>query len=106
MLQRIYEDHVGDADIFVTPLRIHQSTFLGVDHIDGAVGTGPALSDSHGVFTDVAGGIRSPTVELLEHGLIAYFVPPYNEKPRHRESSRVTRTGWDVMGRDGTPTCT
>jgi hypothetical protein len=79
-LQRIYEDHVGGPDIFVTPLRIHRSTLTGVDHIEDDDTSGTDLAKICGVFTDAAGGILAPTVELLEHALIAYFVPPYNEK--------------------------
>jgi hypothetical protein len=78
-LQRIYEDHVGGPDVFVTPLRIHQSSLLGLDHIADGDDRGPNLANYYGVFADAKGAVLAPTVELLEHALIAYFVPPYNE---------------------------
>jgi hypothetical protein len=37
------------------------------------------------------GGILSPTVELLEYALIAYFVPPYNEKLTEWRAEAPTR---------------
>lgn len=90
-LQRIYEDHVGGPDIFVTPLRIHRSALTGVDHIEDDDTSEPDLAKIRGVFTDTAGGILAPTVELLEHALIAYFVPPYNEKLTEWRAEAPTR---------------
>lgn len=79
-LPRIYEDHLsGDWDIFVTPLEVEYVTMESDDHIDDMEG-GPDLSGYYGVYLDLSTGrVLAPTIDLVEHALIAHFVPHYNK---------------------------
>ncbi|MGW4772030.1 hypothetical protein ACWEO2_28830 [Nocardia sp. NPDC004278] len=80
-LQRIYEDHVdSDYEIFVAPLTFEEGMWTGDDHIDDAE-EGPSLEAYLETFCTSEGNpITSTVVNLIEHSLISYFVPPYNEK--------------------------
>jgi hypothetical protein len=79
-LQRIYEDHVNtDSEIFVAPLSVERSSFRTDDHIDDKE-SGIDLFAYWETFANQAGHILKTSVDLIEHSLIAYFVPPYNEK--------------------------
>ena len=79
-LQRIYEDHVNaDCEIFVAPLSLERSSFVSDDHIDDSE-DGPSMDKYHQAFSSLEGKIKKTSVDLVEHGLIAYFAPPYNEK--------------------------
>ncbi|WP_433615336.1 hypothetical protein ACQP2P_11275 [Dactylosporangium sp. CA-139114] len=91
-LQRIYEDHVGGPDIFVTPLRIHRADLHNVDHIDDDDPGFSLAPDTLNYFRDPFTG--HPTVhavDLIEHALIAYFVPPYNDKLVEWRSDQPTK---------------
>ena len=78
-LQRIYEDHVNDdCEIFVTPLSLERRGIINDDHIDDNE-NGPNLSDYFDTFVDTGGDILKPSVDLIEHALISYFAPPYND---------------------------
>lgn len=78
-LQQIYEDHADlDCDIFVVPLSLERGSLINDDHIDDT-DDGPSLEQYYQHFATRQGGIRKPSVDLIEHSLIAYFSPPYNE---------------------------
>ena len=78
-LQRIYEDHVNDdCEIFVAPLSLERCGFLNDDHIDDTE-YGPDLDDYYDTFVDTKGGILKPAVDLIEHAMISYFAPSYND---------------------------
>jgi hypothetical protein len=78
-LQRIYEDHVNDdCEIFVAPLSLERRGFLNDDHIDDTE-HGPDLDDYYSIFVDTNGGILKPSVDLIEHAMISYFAPSYND---------------------------
>ena len=79
-LQRIYEAHVNDdSEIFVAPLSLERGGLTGDDHIDDAE-PGPSLDAYWESFCDMEGRTLKPAVDLIEHSLIAYFVPYYNDK--------------------------
>ncbi|MFE3187692.1 hypothetical protein ACFXHA_01705 [Nocardia sp. NPDC059240] len=80
-LQRIYEDHVDSGyEIFVAPLAFEDGQWTSDDHIDDSE-QGPSLEEYLKTFRTSAGNpITSTAVDLIEHSLISYFVPPYNEK--------------------------
>ena len=74
-LQRIYEDHTGGSwDIFVAPLIFDEFGYTNDDHIEDKE-NGPDLDLAMDNFSE----IQKPSIDLVEHSLIAYFVPPYNE---------------------------
>ena len=50
----------------------------GDDHIDD-MEDGPSLTAYHSTFGTVEGRLLGASVNVVEHALIAYFVPPYNE---------------------------
>jgi hypothetical protein len=79
-LQRVYEVHAGSAwDIFVTAIRITEVMMEADDHIDDTE-PGFDLDRFYEVFQDaVDGRLLKPSIDLVEHGLIAYFNPPYNK---------------------------
>ncbi|MEV0151988.1 MULTISPECIES: hypothetical protein [unclassified Nonomuraea] len=77
-LQRIYEDHVSRSwDIFVTPIRLFHGSAMSDDHIDD-VEAGFDLDSWLEVFSP-SKGISKTVVDLIEHSLISYFSPHYNE---------------------------
>lgn len=79
-LQRIYEDHVNTGcEIFVASLSLERRGFSNDDHIDDKE-NGPSLDDYYETLAESDGSIRKPAVDLIEHSLISYFAPPYNEK--------------------------
>jgi hypothetical protein len=89
-LQRIYEDHVNtDYEIFVTPLSLDRKGFSNDDHIDDDE-HGPSLSAHNEMLAEPDGGIRKPAVDLIEHSLISYFAPFYNEKLKEWRPDRPT----------------
>jgi hypothetical protein len=82
-LQQIYADHAGaEWDVFLTPLALQRGSISSMDHIDDDDDD----DDSSGFmgyydhFATWAGGLRKPAVDLIEHGLISYFRPHYNQK--------------------------
>jgi hypothetical protein len=78
-LQRIYEDHAGDDwDIFVAPLVLEKRSWSTEDHIDDA-DDGPDIAAYYEKFAVHAEGILKPSIDLIEHSLISYFRPRYNE---------------------------
>ncbi len=78
-LQMIHEHHVNDSyEIFVAPLSIEHAHMSGDDHIDDDE-DGPSLTAFHSTFATVEGRLLKPAVDVVEHALIAYFVPHYNE---------------------------
>jgi hypothetical protein len=89
-LQRIYEDHVNDAyEVFIAPLSLEQGLMASDDHIDDTE-DGPSLTAYHSTFGTVEGRLLEASVDVVEHALIAYFVPPYNEKLTEWRASRPT----------------
>lgn len=79
-LQQIYEDHADvDCDIFVVPLSLERKAWTTDDHIDDD-DRGPSFEKYYQHFATSEGAIRKPSVDLIEHSLISYFAPPYNEK--------------------------
>ncbi|MGW3615320.1 FtsK/SpoIIIE domain-containing protein [Micromonospora sp. NPDC005163] len=81
-LQRVYETHAGgDWDIFVSALRITEILREADDHINDDEPGSIGMEGFYGVFQDARKPrILKASVDLVEHGLIAYFNPPYNEK--------------------------
>ncbi|MEU4535707.1 hypothetical protein AB0G15_12680 [Streptosporangium sp. NPDC023825] len=76
-LQRIYEDHASSGwDIFVTPLRLLQHLIDSDDHIDDDE-DGFDLDEYQKSFGFE--GLQKPSVDLIEHSLISYFSPHYND---------------------------
>ena len=91
-LQRIYEDHVNtDSEIFVAPLSLERGGFRSDDHIEDRE-SGVNLSAYWETFVDQDGYILKPSVDLIEHGLIAYSVSPYNEKLTEWRANKPTET--------------
>ena len=89
-LQRIYEDHVGIAqDIFVAPLHLESRAWSGDDHIEDDE-DGPDPRQFFAEFAEPGGPIKRRAVDLIEHAMIAYFDPPYNQKLRHWDSKSPT----------------
>ncbi|WP_141581690.1 hypothetical protein [Actinomadura sp. WMMA1423] len=89
-LQRIYEDHVDSGcEIFVAPLVLERSMWTSDDHIEDTE-AGPDLSAYLRSFADPDGRVTKPAVDLIEHSLISYFVPPYNEKLREWRAANPT----------------
>ncbi|MDA0564757.1 hypothetical protein LG943_10515 [Streptomonospora sp. S1-112] len=79
-LQRIYEDHSGLSwDIFVSPLVLNKRTWSSDDHLDDT-DDGPSMRLYYEKFAHENGDIRQASVDLIEHSMINYFKPPYNEK--------------------------
>jgi hypothetical protein len=79
-LQMIYEAHINDdCEIFVAPLSLERRGFTGDDHIDDDE-DGPSLDAYYKTFADYEGRILKSSVDLIEHSLIAYFAPTYNDK--------------------------
>lgn len=69
---------------FVTPLHIDHSMFITDDHLDD-MDDGFDFSKFQDVFSEPlsdysSSRILKPGVDLVEHGLIAAFQPPYNKK--------------------------
>jgi hypothetical protein len=78
-LQQIYEDHVDIAcDIFVVPLSLERRAWVSDDHIDDD-DPGPSMEQYYRHFATEQGGVRKASVDLIEHSLISYFTPHYNE---------------------------
>ncbi len=79
-LQRIYEDHVdSDCEIFLAPLSLESSLTSSDDHIEDTE-PGPDMSAYERMFASSDGALKKTVVDLIEHSLISYFAPPYNEK--------------------------
>lgn len=79
-LQKIYETHhASEWDIFITPLIVEEMLSFNDDHIDdfdeGLAG-GLFESELEGDRAEIA----KSTVYVVEHLLIAYFVPGYNRQ--------------------------
>lgn len=77
-IQKIYEDNqASDWDVFVTPLLVERSDTISDDHIydddSGPRSWGKAAADGGWPVSHKA------TVSTLEHLLISYFRPRYNQ---------------------------
>ena len=78
-LQAIYERHqVSNWDIFVTPLQVEYGTYFSDDHIQD-ISEGPNIQYLLDRYADPVNFARQ-TVGLIEHLLISYFRPGWNEK--------------------------
>ncbi|MFJ8691204.1 P-loop NTPase family protein [Micromonospora wenchangensis] len=99
-LQRIYEDHVGGPDIFVTALRVVRASVYPTDHIADSekfriakarkcIGTFVPADDNR---------IPGPAIDLIEHALVAHFVPPYNEALTEWRPDRPTKAMRSAAG--------
>ncbi|MEU6411023.1 hypothetical protein [Microbispora sp. NPDC046933] len=89
-LQRIYEDHVdSDYEIFVVPLVWDRISMINDDHIDDAE-NGPDLYGYYENFVTLDGRLLQASVDLIEHSLISYFTPHYNEKLLEWRTTRPT----------------
>jgi len=91
-LQRIYEDHVDtDCEIFVAPLSLERKLWTNDDHLDSSE-QGPDMASYYRSFAhqDDPHRIRKASVDLVEHSLISYFAPPYNEKLKQWRVSEPT----------------
>ena len=89
-LQRIYEDHVDTGyEIFVAPLSCERVNLGSDDHIDDTE-DGPDLDAFHRTFANPRGQILKPSVDLIEHSLISYFAPHYNEKLKEWRAAEPT----------------
>lgn len=89
-LQMIYEDHVSDPwDIFVSPIALERDSFQSDDHIDDSE-DGPSLDQYIKVFSGGEGKTTKASIDLIEHSLISYFSPPYNEQLRNWNAANPT----------------
>jgi hypothetical protein len=89
-LQKIYADHVNaDCEIFIAPLSLEQGKMVSDDHIDDSE-DGPSLETYYSNFRTTDGRLLKPSVNLIEHALIAYFDAPYNEKLREWRADQPT----------------
>jgi len=81
-LQRIYEDHAASEwDIFVTPLIVDNLLASNDDHIpDDGGGLHGELMDA--ILNGRRDEVARTTVNVIEHMLIAYFQPVYNDRLR------------------------
>ena len=61
------------------PLSLERRGFINDDHINDTE-HGPDLDDYYDTFVDRKGRILKPSVDLIEHAMISYFVPSYNDK--------------------------
>lgn len=79
-LQQIYAEHLSsDWDIFVAPLALHKRSWSPDDHIEDD-DEGPDLNAYYKIFAIEDGDILKPAVDLIEHSLVSYFVPHYNNQ--------------------------
>jgi hypothetical protein len=82
-LQRIYEQHAGEQwDVFVSPLIVDQTYKINDDHIDDdECGLEINAFMNDGVIAEQESGRPlAPAIDLIEHSLIEFFRPPYNQK--------------------------
>jgi hypothetical protein len=78
-LQLIHESHAGEEwDFFVSPLVLRKRSWSGDDHVDDDE-EGPSWDGYYRDFADYGGGIKKDSVDIVEHALISYFKPYYNE---------------------------
>lgn len=89
-LQRVYENEIDGSDIFVTPLRITAASCASVDHIEDDEDGPDILGGYYGYFRDTGGRMLRPSIDIVEHALIAYFSPPYNERLTEWRADRPT----------------
>jgi hypothetical protein len=93
-LQRIYEDHAGeDWDIFISPIVVEKLDRANVDHIDDD--EEPTLnvlgmSKDDPFFSLKSGDFLPTSIDLVEHALISYFSPPYNQLLKEWRPDRPT----------------
>ncbi|MFI9387609.1 hypothetical protein [Kutzneria sp. NPDC052558] len=89
-LQRIYEDHVNaDCEIFVAPLSLERKVWTGDDHIEDDE-DGPSLDAYYDTLAFTDGRMRKTSIDLVEHSLISYFNPHYNEKLKEWQAGNPT----------------
>ncbi|MFI7153006.1 hypothetical protein ACIBO2_49500 [Nonomuraea sp. NPDC050022] len=89
-LQRIYEDHIDSGyEVFVAPLVCDKSILINDDHIDDAE-DGPDLNLYWRDLVAADGSILRASVDLIEHSIISYFAPHYNEKLVEWRAARPT----------------
>ena len=93
-LQRIYEEHSGeDWGVFISPLVIVRSDRSSEDHIDDeeeATLSILGLSSNDPFYDRRRKVILGTSIDMVEHALISYFVPPYNELLREWRPDRPT----------------
>jgi hypothetical protein len=80
-LQRIYEEHAGDAwDIFLSPMIVDNTSWNNWDHLpNDRLGVDPEKAAEHLSGIRDRGNIAPKlSIDLIEHGLIVAFQPPYN----------------------------
>ncbi len=93
-LQKIYEDHSGeDWSIFVSPLSVVKTERSSDDHIDDQEEPtvnilGMSADDAFYDFRRKS--ILPSSIDLIEHALITYFAPPYNELLKEWRPERPT----------------
>jgi hypothetical protein len=91
-VQRIYEEHAGEAwDIFISPIIIEDTNCGNWDHLPDDR-RGFDLEAVHALAGDqLRGGIAPKlSVDIVEHALISAFQPPYNVKLTEWEPSNPT----------------
>ena len=93
-LQRIYEEHSGeDWGVFISPLVIVRSDRSSDDHIDDeeeATLNILGLNSNDSFYDRHRRVILGTSIDLIEHALISYFVPPYNELLKEWRPDRPT----------------
>jgi hypothetical protein len=93
-LQRIYEDHAGEGwDIFISPIAVEKLDRSNVDHIDDD--EEPTLnvlgmSKDDPFFSLKSRDFLPTSIDLVEHALISYFSPPYNQLLKEWRPDRPT----------------
>ena len=123
-IQRIYEEHAGEAwDIFISPIMVDETYCGNYDHLTDDE-QGFDLEAINVLAGDrLRGGIAPKmSVDIVEHTLIAAFKPPYNVKLVQWEPGNptaamrkiqalgfrllsVTMNGFDGMSRYYTSAC-
>ena len=89
-LQKIYEDHHNSEwDVFVAPLLMTEFQFTNDDHIDD-MEDGPSLDKYFEYFINLDRRPQKTAVDLIEHSLISFFQPPYNEQLRNWNANSPT----------------
>lgn len=93
-LQLIYEDHLSDGwDVFLAPMKVSYHSLGSDDHIDDYDGGPDIFGGYYGTFVspDDFQTVLKPTIDVVEHGLISYFVPHYNSQLLEWRASQPTQ---------------
>lgn len=90
-LQLIHESHAGEEwDIFVSPLILKKRSWSDDDHVDDDE-DGASWDSYYRDFADYGKGIKKDSVDIVEHALISYFKPYYNENLVNWDPKSPTR---------------